>query len=223
MPTLVIGNKNYSSWSLRPWLAMRHAGLAFDEVLIPLDHPDTKARILEYSPAGKVPVLVDGAATVWESLAILEHLAERYPEAGLWPGDPAARAHARAISAEMHAGFQALRSACPMNLRKRFAHRDRGADVARDVARIQEIWLGCRQRFGAGGPFLFGAFTAADAMYAPVVTRLHTYSVPVDAAVQDYMGAVMGLPAFNEWRRAGIAEPWTLDHDEVDEPVLATA
>jgi glutathione S-transferase len=223
MPTLVIANKNYSSWSLRPWLAMRQAGIAFDEVLIPLDEPDTKARILDHSPAGKVPILKDGAVTVWESLAILEYLAEAYPEARLWPEDRAASAHARAISAEMHAGFGALRAACPMNLRKRFAYRDRGAEVARDVERVLELWRDCRRRFGGAGPFLFGAFTAADAMYAPVVARFHTYSVPVDPAVQAYMGAIMGLPAFGEWRRAALAEPWTLVHDEVDEPELATA
>ena len=160
MPTLVIGNKNYSSWSLRPWIAMRQAGIGFEEVLIPLDEPDTKARIAEYSPAGKVPVWTDGAATVWESLAILEHLAERFPGAGLWPEDPAARAAARSVAAEMHAGFHALREACPMNMRKRFAERDRGPAVARDVSRIDQIWRDCRGWFGAGGPFLFGPFTA---------------------------------------------------------------
>jgi glutathione S-transferase len=223
MPTLVIGNKNYSSWSLRPWLAMRAAGIAFEEMVIPLDEPETKALILDHSPAGKVPILVDGPVTVWESLAILEYIAEAYPESRLWPEDRAARAHARAISAEMHAGFGALRDACPMNLRKRFACRDRGGQVARDVERIQAMWLDCRQRFGADGPFLFGTFSAADAMYAPVVSRFHTYSIPVDGVVQAYMGAVMGLPAFNEWRRAALAEPWTLLHDEVDEPELTSA
>jgi glutathione S-transferase len=222
MRTLVIGNKNYSSWSLRPWLAMRQAGIAFEELLIPLDEPGSKAAILEHSPAGKVPVLKEGAVTVWESLAILEYLAETCPEAGLWPPDPAARAHARAISAEMHAGFQALRNACPMNMRKRFAARERGADVARDVARVVAIWRDCRQRFGRGGPFLFGAFTAADAMYAPLVSRFHSYSIAVDPDTEAYMDAVMGLPAFDEWRQAGIAEPWILVVDEVDEPELTS-
>lgn len=223
MLTLVIGNKNYSSWSLRPWIALRQADIPFEEVLIPLDEPDTKARILEHSAAGKVPVLKDGAVTVWESLAILDHLAERYPDAALWPSDPAARAMARSISAEMHAGFRALRDACPMNMRKRFAERDRGEEVARDVTRILDIWRDCRERFGHAGPFLFGAFTAADAMYAPVVSRFHSYSISVDATARSYMSAVMGMPAFNEWRLAGVAEPWVLAHDEVDEPELAPA
>ncbi len=164
MPTLVIANKCYSSWSLRPWLLMKQLGLAFDEVLIPLDQPDTKAEILKHSPAGKVPILIDGDVTVWESLAIMDHVGEAHEDAAVWPRDPPARAMARSIAAEMHAGFQALRSACPMNLGKRYAPRDRGEAVAQDVARVTAIWREARGRFGAGGPFLFGAFSAADAM-----------------------------------------------------------
>lgn len=219
MPTLVIANKLYSSWSLRPWLLMRQLGIAFDEVLIPLDRPDTRARILEHSPAGKVPVLVEGTTRVWESVAILEHLAESHP---VWPRDPAARALARSVSAEMHAGFSALRSACPMNLGKRYAHRDRGEAVARDVARVVAIWREARERFGSGGPFLFGAFSGADAMYAPVVTRLDTYSIPVDADTRAYMDAILGLRAFQEWREAALDEPWVVDHDEVAEAPIET-
>ncbi|MEJ8574340.1 glutathione S-transferase family protein [Microbaculum marinum] len=220
MLQLVIGNKNYSSWSLRPWLAMRHLEIPFEEILIPLDQDDTKTRILAHSPGGKVPVLKDGDVTVWESLSILEYLAETFPDRGLWPDDVAARAHARTVSCEMHAGFSALRSACPMNLRKRFAYRDRGSEVTRDVARIQQMWGECRRRFGSEGPFLFGRFSAADAMFAPVVARFETYSIPVDDTVRAYMDAVMGTPAFREWKAAGDAESWVLAHDEVDEPAL---
>lgn len=219
---LVIGNKLYSSWSLRPWILMHHLGLDFEEVFVPLYRPESKARILEYSPAGKVPVLVDGEVTVWESLAIVDHLAERFPEAGIWPRAVGARAYARSISAEMHAGFQPLRAALPMNLGRGYAHRDRGEAVAANVARVTAIWREARSRFGAGGPFLFGAtFCAADAMYAPVVTRLDTYSWPVDEDTRAYMDTILGLPAFVEWREAALDEEWVLSEDEVDEPAIA--
>ncbi|MCB5177176.1 glutathione S-transferase family protein [Microvirga lenta] len=216
MPTLVIANKLYSSWSLRPWLLMKQFGIAFDEILIPLDQPDTKARVLEHSPAGKVPILIDGDITVWESIAIMEHVGDAYG-VQVWPADIEARAMARSIAAEMHAGFQALRSACPMNLGKRFAAKDRGEAVSRDVARFSEIVSQARERFGAGGPFLFGAFSAADAMYAPLVTRLDTYSIAVDEATQAYLDAVLSLPVFREWRSAALKESWIVDADEVDE------
>jgi glutathione S-transferase len=220
--TLVIGNKNYSSWSMRPWLALKACGITFDEVVIPLyGSVADKQRILDVSKAGKVPVLVDGEITVWDSLAILEYAAERWPDAGVWPQDPAARALARSISAEMHSGFQALRKACPMNLGRKFGERDRGPDVAADAARIQAIWRDARDRFGAGGPFLFGGFSGADAMYAPVVTRLDTYAIPVDPVSRAYMDAVLALPAFGAWRDAALRESWTVAHDEVDEPALA--
>lgn len=223
MFTLVIGNKCYSSWSLRPWLVMRQLGIPFDEVLIPLHEPDTKARILAYSPAGKVPVLKDGSLTVWESLAIVEYLAEARPDLAVWPRDKGARAMARSIAAEMHAGFQALRSACPMNLGKRFAARERGEAVARDAAHIAALWRAARRCFGerSDGPFLFGAFSAADAMYAPVVTRFDTYGVAVDADLRAYMDAVLATAAFQAWRDAALAEPWVLAHDEVDETPVA--
>ncbi len=216
MPTLVIANKLYSSWSMRPWLLMRHLGIAFDEIVIPLDRPDTRARVLEHSPAGKVPILKDGDVTVWESLAIMEYVAET-AGAPVWPEDGKARAMARAVAAEMHAGFEALRSACPMNLGKRYPSRDRGEAVARDVARFEAIVRDARARFGAGGPFLFGAFSAADAMYAPLATRLDTYSIPVDPATRAYVDAILGLPAFREWRDAALQETWVVEHDEVDE------
>ena len=216
MPTLVIANKCYSSWSLRPWLLMKQLGIAFDEILIPLDLPDTKAKVLKHSPAGKVPILIDGDVTVWESIAIMEYVGEAFG-VPVWPGDRKARALARAVAAEMHAGFSALRSACPMNLGKTFPRRDRGDAVARDVARFAEIVRDARQLFGQGGPFLFGAFSAADAMYAPLVTRLATYSFDLDPTTRAYADAILSLPSFQEWRSAGLEETWIVDADEVDE------
>lgn len=218
--TLLIGNKNYSSWSFRPWIAMKVAGIPFEEILIPLDSADFKQRVLKVSGTGKVPALIDGDIQVWESLAILEHLAERFPSAGLWPADPAARAHARAISAEMHAGFQALRRECPMNMWRPVRPHTLSGEAQANVARIDAIWQDCRGRFGAGGAFLFGPFCAADAMYAPVVSRLSTYGVPTSEVSRAYMQAVMGLPAYAEWRQAGIDEPWVLPEDEPDWPTV---
>jgi glutathione S-transferase len=222
---LLIGNKCYSSWSLRAWLLLRATGIAFEERLVLLDEPGFKETVFAEAPGsgGTVPTLVDGAVAVWETLAIAEYLHETHPAAGIWPRDAAARAHARATASEMHAGFTALRGACPMNLGKRYASRDRGAGVARDVARITTIWREARERFAGGGqgPFLYGAFSAADAMYAPVVTRLDTYGIAVDAASQDYMHAVLALPAYREWLTAALAEPWVVAQDEVDEPALA--
>lgn len=219
MPTLVIANKCYSSWSLRPWLLLKQMGVAFDEILIPLDLPDTKAQVLKHSPAGKVPILIDADVTVWESIAIMEHVGEAYG-APVWPGDRNARAMARSVAAEMHAGFSALRSACPMNLGKKYAQKDRGEAVARDVARFSGIVREARERFGAGGPFLFGAFSAADAMYAPLVTRLDTYSIVLDATTRAYVDAILSLPAFQEWRSAALKEAWIVDADEVDEDAI---
>lgn len=207
-PVLVIGNKNYSSWSLRPWLALRVAGVDFEELRIPLYQEGSREAILRHSPAGKVPVLRHGDVTVWESLAICEYAAEVLaPGAGLWPEDPAARAHARTISAEMHAGFVALRSALPMNLRAAGARVPLAPEVRADVARVVAIWEDCRARFGAGGPFLFGRFGIADAMYAPVVTRFHSYGVELPAVARAYADAVRALPALQEWTAAGVAEP----------------
>jgi glutathione S-transferase len=215
---LVIANKNYSSWSFRPWLAMKVAGIPFEETVISLDAADFKARITAVSGAGKVPVLIDGETRVWESLAILEYLAEKFPAARLWPVDVAARAQARAVAAEMHAGFLPLRRQLPMNVCRPVKGRALDDAASENVARIDTIWRECRTRFGADGKFLFGSFSAADAMYAPVVWRFHTYAVAVSAASRAYMAAVMALPAWQEWREAARREPWVLPHDEVDWP-----
>lgn len=220
---LLIGNKCYSSWSLRAWLLLRAKDIAFEEQLVLLDEPDFKATVFAAAPGsgGTLPLLVDGDIAVWETLAIAEYLHDRFPDAGIWPREPAARAHARAISSEMHAGFSALRSACPMNLGKRYAARDRGEGVARDVQRITALWRAARERFGSGGPFLYGEFGAADAMFAPVVTRLDTYAIPVDTVSQAYIDAMLALPAYLEWLTGALAEPWIVAHDEVDEPAIA--
>ncbi len=215
---LIIGNKNYSSWSFRPWLAMKVAGIAFEETVISLEAQDFKARITAVSGAGRVPVLIDGDTHIWESLAILEYLAEKFPRAGLWPEEAAARAHARAIASEMHAGFLPLRRQLPMNVWRPVKARALDDEAKANVARIDAIWSECRTRFGADGPFLYGAFGAADAMYAPVIWRFQTYAVEVGAAARADMGAVMALPAWNEWREAARREPWVLPHDEVDWP-----
>jgi glutathione S-transferase len=221
--TLVIGNKNYSSWSLRPWIAMKAAGIAFKEVLIPLYLPGSAEQILKYSPAGKVPILIDGDELVWESLAILEHLADRFPEAKLWPADRRARSHARAVSSEMHAGFQPLRQHCTMNLwlPPQARPATHTPEVLANVARIETIWADCRKRFGDGGPFLFGAsFGNADAMYAPVVARFHNYGLPVSAGTRAYMDAVMALPAWRAWYDAAMQETWVMQHNEPDWPLV---
>lgn len=215
---LIIGNKNYSSWSFRPWFAMKVTSIEFQETVISLETTDFKARITKMSGAGKVPVLIDGDVNIWELLVILEYLAEKFPAAGLWPRDAAARAHARAICSEMHAGFQPLRRQLPMNVWRPVIPRQIDPDAQADVARIDAIWNECRSRFGAAGPFLYGAFGAADAMYAPVVWRFHTYAVEVSATARDYMHALMALPAWKEWRDAAHREPWVLPHDEVDWP-----
>ena len=219
---LYIGNKLYSSWSLRPWIAMTALGIPFEETVIPLSDAQFAGRIAAISDAGLVPVLVDGDVKVWETLAILEYLAETFPDKGVWPSDREARAHARAISAEMHAGFSALRSACPMNLGKRFARRDRGADVAANVARVCAVVGEARSRFGktAGGPFLYGRFSAADAMYAPLLTRLDTYAFEVDDVTRTYIDAVLTSDAFKEWLGAALKEDWIIADDEVDEPAI---
>jgi glutathione S-transferase len=220
-PTLAIGNKLYSSWSMRPWLVLRHFGVPFKEELVPQRRPDTKEKALRYSPTALVPAFAHGDLRAWESLAIIQTIAELHPELPIWPKDPVARAHARSISAEMHAGFQDLRNACPMNLGKRFASRDRGENVQANVDRLVALWTECRRRFGQGGPFLFGAFTAVDAMYAPVVSRFETYAIQVPAAVRAYMDAVQALPAFREWVAAALEEPWVLEASEVQETPVA--
>ena len=219
---LIIGNKNYSSWSMRPWIAMKAAGIAFDETVISLYVEGSEAAIRAHSPAGKVPILIDGQGDrevrVWESLAILEYLAEKFPSARLWPSDPAARALARAISTEMHAGFVPLRQQCGMNMWRPPAKRDLSEDAKANIARVQALWTDARTRFGAGGPFLFGRFCAADAMYAPIVSRFETYAIDVSAPVAAYMQAVIALPAWQEWRRAALRETWVIRKFEYDWP-----
>jgi glutathione S-transferase len=214
--TLVVGNKNYSSWSLRAWLAARLAGIEFEERLVRLSEPGARAELLRHSPAGKVPVLKHGARLVWDSLAIAEYLAEQRPRAGLWPADPDARALARSIAAEMHAGFAALRRHMPMNLRRHLPGKGQGPGVAADIERIQALWQDCRNRFGASGRYLFGAPGAADAMYAPVATRFRTYGVALEPVAEAYVEAVLALPAFLEWQAAALEEPWIIAEDEVD-------
>ncbi len=197
--TLVIANRNYSSWSLRPWLALKHAGLPFEEVIVPLDKPDTRAAILAYSPTGRVPALRHGEARVWDSLAICEYVAELAPTAKLWPEERVARAAARSVSAEMHSGFAALRNQMNMNIRNRVTGVVATEETRADIVRIVELWNDCRSRFGKAGPFLFGAFTIADAMFAPVATRFRTYGVDAGKVGEAYIDAVFGDPAMAEW------------------------
>lgn len=204
---LVVGNKNYSSWSLRAWLALKVLGVPFEERRIPLYGPDSKAELLKFSPAGKVPILVDGATTVWDSLAILEYLAERHPQ--LWPADAAARARARAISAEMHSGFPNLRHHMCMNIRKRHPGKGRTPEVLAEIRRIVEIWS------AAQAPFLFGEFGAADAMYAPVVLRFRTYEVELPPACRAYADRVLALTAMREWIADAERETETLPQFEL--------
>jgi glutathione S-transferase len=213
---LIIGNKNYSSWSFRPWLAMKVAKVGFDEEVICLTASEFKPRLNAIGGSGKVPVLIDGPVRVWESLAIVEYLAERFSGANLWPADAATRAEARAIAAEMHAGFGALRRELPMNMRRVPKARTLSAEAQQDVRRIEAIWALCRSRSSNAGPFLFGPFGAADAMYAPVVSRFHTYGVDVGRIAQAYMQEVMALPAWSEWQTAALQEAWILPEDEVD-------
>ncbi|HSA59264.1 MAG TPA: glutathione S-transferase family protein [bacterium] len=212
--TLVIGNKNYSSWSLRPWLLLKQAGIPFSEIVIPLYQKDSDAKILEHSPAGKVPILKDGDRTVWDSLAIAEYLNERFPDRGLWPREEGARAMARSISAEMHSGFMDLRNECPMNVRRKPSQIVLGDGAHEDIRRIQEIWTECRSKSGKDGPFLFGKFSIADALYAPVVFRFTRYAIPMNEASQAYADTVLALPAIKEWIDQAVLEPWVLKSDE---------
>ncbi len=202
--TLVMGNKNYSSWSMRPWLVLRHFEIPFTEHVIALFEPGHDAAIRAFSPSGKVPLLVDGDLRVWDSLAICEYLAERH--AGLWPQDPAARAIARAVSAEMHAGFMALRSAFTCNIRRRTPTTPT-PEVQADIDRISQLWTDCRARFGQDGPYLFGAFSIADAMYAPVCFRFQTYGVDLSGAAGVYLATMLATPALQDLSRDALAEP----------------
>ena len=205
--TLVVASKNYSSWSLRPYLALAHTGQPFREVVVQLGQPDTAANIAKHSPSGRVPALVHGELVIWDSLAICEYLAELFPQAKLWPQDATARAVARAVTAEMHSGFATLRNHMPMNLRARRPGEGRAPGVDEDISRVTQLWRECRERHGKGGPFLFGAFSIADAFYAPVVTRFVTYGVELDAVGGAYRDAVLALPAMRAWTQASQGEP----------------
>lgn len=212
--TLIIGNKNYSSWSLRPWLALKQAGIPFTERCIPIRSREWHEQIRELSPSGRVPALKDGTVQAWDSLAICEYLAERFPEKQLWPADVAARAAARSVSAEMHSGFQALRQNMFMNIRRRWPDRGRTPETLADIERIGAIWNDCRARYGKHGPFLFGRFSIADAMYAPVALRFQTYAVTVDGAAGEYAKTLLDLPALREWIAAAQSEKEQLPHYE---------
>ncbi len=209
--TLFIGEKNYSSWSLRPWILMREAGIPFHEERVSLLEDPAKAARLARLPAGRVPVLADGDVVVWDSLAIAEYLAERHP--GLWPADPVARAWARCISAEMHSGFMALRSEMSMDVRERRPRRKRSEALLRDVARVEEIWTTTRRRFGAGGAMLLGSFGIADAFYAPVAFRFRTYGVEPAGEAGAYLRALLALPGMRQWETEGASDPRLADHD----------
>lgn len=203
---LIIASKNYSSWSLRPWLLMRQSGIPFEEILVPLRQPLTAETILRYSPCGTLPCLIDGELKVWDSLAICETLAERYPELNLWPSNAARRAHARSVSAEMHAGFSALRSRMPMNIRGKSTGHIFGDDELRDLARVDALWSDCLARYR--GPYLFGGFfTIADAMFAPVVMRFNTYSPRLSPAAQAYADVITAMPCVKLWADAARNEP----------------
>jgi glutathione S-transferase len=212
--TLYIGNKAYSSWSLRPWILMKQLGIPFEDVVIPLDHATTAMDIQRHSPTGKVPALATDSIVVWETLAIVEFLAERFPDKGVWPVDIRARAIARSISSEMHAGFAALRKACPMNIRRRRSGIELPDEAKSDVERIEAAWAAARADYGQGGPFLFGAFSAADAMFAPVVNRLEVYAVEVRPETKAYMDAVQALPSWQAWVEDARREPWFIDKYE---------
>jgi glutathione S-transferase len=213
--TLIIANKAYSSWSLRPWILMRHFKIAFDEIVVPLAQDNTRAELLRYSPSGKCPSLSDGDITVWDSLAIIEYLAEMYPEKPLWPKARAARARARSLAAEMHSGFMGLRGLLPMNMRRAVKKVALTPEASADVARLEQAFQQTRETFGRAGPFLFGDFSAADAMFAPVVNRLHIYDVAVTPATRAYMDAIMALPTWQEWHAQAQTEPWKITKYEV--------
>lgn len=208
MLQLVIGNKNFSSWSLRPWLLLKQAGLPFREIPVRLRQADTKAQILVHSPSGKVPALIDGDLTVWDSLAICEYLAEKASlnHVDLWPADPKARAEARSVSAEMHSGFAALRQQMSMEVAASRPGEGQTPEVLADIARIAALWTSCRERFAVAGPFLFGAFSVADAMYAPVAFRFHTYGAELPPLAAAYRDTLLALPAMQEWAAGARAE-----------------
>jgi glutathione S-transferase len=213
--TIYLGNRNYASWSLRAWLALKATGAAFEEVVIPILVPGSKETLLKYSPSGKVPALHHGDIVVWDSLAICGYLGDIFPDAGLWPTDPAAKAMARSTSAEMHSSFMMLRREFPMNIRSSFPGREISPEAQADINRVMVIWRQCRNRFGEkNGDFLFGPFTIADAMYAPVVTRFRTYKIDLEREADAYCDAITALPAMQEWAAAARHEPMVIDQYE---------
>jgi glutathione S-transferase len=213
--TLVIANKNYSSWSFRPWILMRHFGIPFEEVVVPLAEPSTRENLLRHSPSGKAPCLVENELAVWDSLSIVEFLAESFPRHGIWPDDRRVRATARSLAAEMHSGFMDLRALLPMNMRRKVQKRDLTPGAHADVTRLDQAFTQVRETFGQSGEFLFGAFSAADAMFAPIVNRLHVYDVTISPATRTYMDRMMALPVWQEWSAAAHVEPWTIAKYEV--------
>lgn len=212
---LVIGNKAYSSWSLRAWLALRHVSAPFTEIRLAMDTPEFKSRVREYSPTGKVPLLKHGNLTVWDSISICEYLAERFPAARLWPDDAATRAAARCVSAEMHAGFMAIRKSMPFNCRATDRHAPISPELEAEIARVAEIWRNCRQQYGQTGPWLFGRFSIADAMYIPMALRFVTYGVGLGRTEQAYVGTARALPAMQEWIAAAKEEEEVIATSEV--------
>lgn len=215
-PLLIIGNKNYSSWSLRPYMALAGAEIPFDEKLIRFGEPRFSKAVKRISKAGLVPILQHNGLTIWESLAIMEYIAETWPEKNLWPKNKAARALARSICTEMHAGFRHLRNHCPMNLRRPPKQVPMNDGIKADVARLEYLWSEARKLHGKGGPYLFGKFTIADAMFAPVVTRLNTYAIPVSKSTRAYMDTVLNSAAFQGWLKDALKEKWIVPEDEVD-------
>jgi glutathione S-transferase len=211
---LLIGNRNYSSWSLRPWLVLAHFEIPFEDEVLQLSGEGWREKIAARSPTGKVPVLIDGELVVPETIAIVEYLADKFPQKAIWPRDIVDRALARAAAAEMHASFNALRSHAPMNLRASHPGKVPLDSVAKDLHRIEILWGGLLAR--SGGPFLFGAFTGADAMFAPLATRLRVYDLPVSDKVTGYVEAIYSLPAFQQWLSMAVKEPWVVDDDEID-------
>ena len=212
---LVIGNKNYSSWSLRPWILLRHFEIPFDEIFVPLYEGDYKSRLLALSPAGKVPALIHGDLVIGESLAIMEYAAELFPQKRMWPEDRKQRARARAFSHEMHSGFSELRKNMPMNLHGSYPGRGMTPAVKTDISRIERVWTECRKEFRSQGSFLFGSFSIVDAMYAPVVTRFVTYGVTLNEWSEAYIEAVRNMPAMKEWVAAGLAEKYRIAASEI--------
>jgi glutathione S-transferase len=217
-PLLIVGNRNYSSWSLRAHMALAMTGIPFEEKVVRMFVPSYAPAMAKYKAAGKVPVLLHNGQTIWDTLAIIEYAAETWPAKNIWPKNKKARAFARSISAEMHSSFQALRNACPMNLRrpKKLPTGGISEAVSKDVARIEAIWTQCRKSYGKGRPFLFGKFTAADAMFAPVAARIDTYAIPVARSSRAYVDAILTTPAFQQWKTESAKEPWIVDEDEVD-------